>query len=87
MKEFSALTILEIASATDYNDHNEAVLLACEEVGAADLAGTMRVIKMAYDQIGSMSDDMMNLRRSTYKSLVAVLQSDYKNADMVIAAF
>tara|TARA_B100001113_G_C20888629_1_gene525952 strand:- start:3 stop:317 length:315 start_codon:yes stop_codon:yes gene_type:complete len=86
-KELDPATVGQIASLTDRNDHNEAVIVLAKSMKEMKVVKMMELLKKMHKENGSMSSDMIAIRTGMYQELMKKSKKVFGNHDEIYKAF
>ena len=86
-KEFNPKAVEKIAKMTDKNDHNASVLLLAREMREKKVEKMMNLLIQMHKENGSMTSDMVAVRKGMYDDLLKKAKKDYSNYDDIYGAF
>ena len=86
-KDLDPATVGQIAALTDRNDHNKAVLVLAKTLKEMKVVKMMEHIIAMHKINGSMSSDMINIRKEMLDQLMKKAKRQYSNFKDVYNAF
>jgi len=86
-KDLDPATVGQIAALTDRNDHNKAVLVLAKTLKEMKVVKMMEHIIAMHKINGSMSSDMINIRKEMLNLLMKKSKKTYSNHKEIYGAF
>ena len=86
-KELDQKVIDKIAQMTDKNDHNASVILLARMMKEMKVVKMMELLVKMHKENGSMTSDMMAIRKGMYDELMKKAKRQYSNFKDVYNAF
>jgi len=86
-KDLDPATIGNIAAMTDRNDHNKALMTLANAMKEKKAAKMLELLSQMHKANGSMSSDMMAMRKGIYDELMKKSKKMYKNHKEINGAF
>ena len=86
-KELDTKVIDKIAQMTDRNDHNASIILLARMMKEMKVVKMMELLVKMHKENGSMTSDMMAIRKGMYDELMKKAKRQYSNFKDVYNAF